>query len=70
MSFLCRRCRTRRGSGKVLTRRHLLREVWRDEAIDPQYLRVYIRQLHQKVEADPSSPQHVLTEPGVRYRLV
>ncbi len=54
----------------MLTRRHLLREVWRDEAIDPQYLRVYIRQLHQQVEADPSSPQHVLTEPGVGYRLV
>jgi two-component system KDP operon response regulator KdpE len=57
-------------AGKVLTHRHLLREVWRDESVDPQYLRVYIRQLRQKVEADPASPQHVLTEPGVGYRLV
>ncbi|TAJ34965.1 MAG: response regulator [Reyranella sp.] len=57
-------------AGKVLTHRHLLREVWRDESVDPQYLRVYIRQLRQKVEVDPASPQHVLTEPGVGYRLV
>ena len=57
-------------AGKVLTHKHLLREVWRDESVDPQYLRVYVRQLRQKVEADPSSPRHVLTEPGVGYRLV
>ncbi|WP_395715160.1 response regulator [Reyranella sp.] len=57
-------------AGKVLTHRHLLREVWRDESVDPQYLRVYVRQLRQKIEADPSSPRHVLTEPGVGYRLV
>ncbi len=57
-------------AGKVLTHRHLLREVWRDETVDPQYLRVYVRQLRQKIEADPSSPRHVLTEPGVGYRLV
>jgi two-component system KDP operon response regulator KdpE len=57
-------------AGKVLTHRHLLREVWRDERIDPQYLRVYVRQLRQKIEADPSTPRHVLTEPGVGYRLV
>ena len=57
-------------AGKVLTHRHLLREVWHDESVDPQYLRVYVRQLRQKVEADPSAPRHVLTEPGVGYRLV
>ena len=57
-------------AGKVLTHRHLLREVWRDESVDPQYLRVYVRQLRQKIEADPSSPRHVLTEPGIGYRLV
>src|SRR5262249_22186685 len=56
-------------AGKVLTHRHLLREVWRDESVDPQYLRVYVRQLRQKIEADPSTPRHVLTEPGVGYRL-
>jgi two-component system, OmpR family, KDP operon response regulator KdpE len=57
-------------AGKVLTHRHLLREVWRDESVDPQYLRVYVRQLRQKIEADPSTPRHVLTEPGIGYRLV
>jgi two-component system KDP operon response regulator KdpE len=57
-------------AGKVLTHKHLLREVWRDEAVDPQYLRVYVRQLRQKIEADPSAPRHVLTEPGIGYRLV
>jgi two-component system, OmpR family, KDP operon response regulator KdpE len=57
-------------AGKVLTHKHLLREVWRDESVDPQYLRVYVRQLRQKVEADPATPRHVLTEPGVGYRLV
>lgn len=57
-------------AGKVLTHRHLLREVWRNEAVDPQYLRVYVRQLRQKIEADASTPRHVLTEPGVGYRLV
>jgi two-component system KDP operon response regulator KdpE len=57
-------------AGKVLTHRHLLREVWRDGSVDPQYLRVYVRQLRQKIEADPSTPRHVLTEPGIGYRLV
>ena len=57
-------------AGKVLTHKHLLREVWRNEAVDPQYLRVYVRQLRQKIEADPSAPRHVLTEPGIGYRLV
>ncbi|MFO1081591.1 MAG: response regulator transcription factor [Reyranellaceae bacterium] len=57
-------------AGKVLTHRHLLREVWRDESVDPQYLRVYVRQLRQKIEPDPATPRHVLTEPGVGYRLV
>ena len=57
-------------AGKVLTHKHLLREVWRDESVDPQYLRIYVRQLRQKIEADPSTPRHVLTEPGIGYRLV
>lgn len=57
-------------AGKVLTHKHLLREVWHDPSVDPQYLRVYVRQLRQKIEADPSTPRHVLTEPGVGYRLV
>jgi two-component system KDP operon response regulator KdpE len=57
-------------AGKVLTHRHLLREVWKDETGgDVQYLRVYVRQLRQKIEADPERPTHILTEPGVGYRL-
>jgi len=55
-------------AGKVLTRRFPLRELW-DELTDPQYLRVYVRQLRQKVEADPERPQHILTETGIGYRL-
>ncbi|HJQ57506.1 MAG TPA: response regulator [Vineibacter sp.] len=57
-------------AGKVLTHRHLLREVWRDDSVDPQYLRVYVRQLRQKIEADPANPRHLITEAGVGYRLV
>ncbi|WP_407116270.1 response regulator transcription factor [Bradyrhizobium sp. LMG 9283] len=55
-------------AGKVLTHRFLLRELW-DELTDAQYLRVYVRQLRQKIEADPERPQIVLTETGIGYRL-
>jgi two-component system KDP operon response regulator KdpE len=55
-------------AGKVLTHRFLLQEVWGD-ATDSQYLRVYVRQLRQKLEADPERPQYILTETGVGYRL-
>lgn len=48
--------------------RFLLRELW-DELTDAQYLRVYVRQLRQKIEADPERPQYVLTETGIGYRL-
>jgi two-component system KDP operon response regulator KdpE len=50
-------------AGKVLTHRFLLKELW-DELTDAQYLRVYVRQLRQKIEADPERPQFVLTETG------
>ena len=57
-------------AGKVLTHRHLLREVWNAELTgDVQSLRVFIRQLRQKLEQDPERPRHILTEPGVGYRL-
>lgn len=57
-------------AGKVVTHQHLLREVWGPADVDQtQYLRVYVRQLRQKIEVDTASPQHILTEPGVGYRL-
>jgi two-component system, OmpR family, KDP operon response regulator KdpE len=57
-------------AGKVLTHNHMLREVWGfHSAGDPQYLRVYIRQLRQKLEPDSERPRYILTEPGVGYRL-
>jgi hypothetical protein len=51
-------------AGKVLTHKFLLGELW-DDLTDAQYLRVYVRQLRQKIEADPERPQFVLTEPGL-----
>lgn len=57
--------------GKVLTHRHLLRTVWGDEdAADVQALRVHVRHLRQKIEANPDAPRLVTTEPGVGYRFV
>jgi len=57
-------------AGKVLTHRHLLHEVWRGaDNIDVQALRVFIRQLRQKLEVNPEQPRHIVTEPGVGYRL-
>jgi two-component system KDP operon response regulator KdpE len=55
-------------AGKVLTHKFLLGELW-DQLTDAQYLRVYVRQLRQKIEDDPERPQYVLTETGVGYRL-
>jgi two-component system KDP operon response regulator KdpE len=55
-------------AGKVLTHRFMLKEVWGGEA-DVQYLRIYIRQLRQKIEPDPERPLHIVTETGVGYRL-
>jgi len=55
-------------AGKVLTHRFLIQELWNEPA-DPQYLRVYVRQLRRKIEADPERPQYVMTELGVGYRL-
>jgi two-component system, OmpR family, KDP operon response regulator KdpE len=55
-------------AGKVLTHRLIMRTVW-NESTDVQYLRIYIRALRQKIEADPERPVHILTETGVGYRL-
>jgi two-component system, OmpR family, KDP operon response regulator KdpE len=55
-------------AGKVLTHKFLLKELW-DDPTDAQYLRVLVRQLRQKIEADHVRPQFVLTETGIGYRL-
>jgi two-component system KDP operon response regulator KdpE len=55
-------------AGKVLTHKFLLNQLWSD-LTDAQYLRVYVRQLRQKIEADPERPHYILTETGIGYRL-
>ena len=55
-------------AGKVLTHKFLLGELW-DDLTDAQYLRVYVRQLRQKIEINPERPQYILTETGIGYRL-
>jgi two-component system KDP operon response regulator KdpE len=55
-------------AGKVLTHKFLLKELW-DDLTDAQYLRVYVRQLRRKIEADAERPHFILTETGIGYRL-
>ncbi len=58
-------------SGKVVTHRMLLQNVWGPEyGGEAEYLRVYINRLRQKLEAQPGSPRYLVTEPGVGYRFV
>ena len=58
-------------AGRVLTHRHLLREVWGPTHADStHYLRVYMGNLRHKLELDPAQPRHIVTETGVGYRLV
>jgi two-component system KDP operon response regulator KdpE len=55
-------------AGKVLTHRSLLQAVWGPEyGEEADYLRVYVRQLRRKVEAEPSRPRYIITEPGIGY---
>ena len=57
-------------AGKVLTHRHLLREVWGPSYVESNhYVRIYVGHLRQKLEADPAQPRHLLTETGVGYRF-
>jgi len=59
-----------KGAGKVLTHRQLLTAVWGPDRVDHvEYLRVFIQQLRQKLEHDPSAPRLLLTETGVGYRF-
>jgi two-component system KDP operon response regulator KdpE len=55
-------------AGKVITHQHLLKQVW-GGSTDVQYLRVYVRQLRQKIENSPDDPRYITTETGVGYRL-
>jgi two-component system KDP operon response regulator KdpE len=60
-----------RGAGRVMTHRQLLTAVWGPaHEHDVQYLRVFVGQLRQKLEADPNAPRLILTEPGVGYRFM
>lgn len=55
-------------AGKVITHQHILRQVW-SGATEVQNLRVYVRQLRQKIELKPDQPHYIITETGVGYRL-
>jgi two-component system KDP operon response regulator KdpE len=57
--------------GRVLTHQNILTQVWGPADADhTEYLRVYMRQLRKKLEADPERPQYILTEPGIGYRFI
>ncbi|OHB31968.1 MAG: DNA-binding response regulator [Phenylobacterium sp. RIFCSPHIGHO2_01_FULL_69_31] len=63
--------RLAQNAGKVMQHRELLLSVWGPAHVeDTQYLRVFIGQLRQKIEPDPSAPKLILTEPGVGYRFI
>jgi two-component system KDP operon response regulator KdpE len=58
-------------AGKVLTHRHILREVWGPNYTEQtHYLRVYMAHLREKLEKEPAKPRLLMTEPGVGYRLI
>ena len=57
-------------AGKVLTHSQILKQVWGIAYLEqPHVLRVNISNLRRKLETDPSRPHHIITEPGVGYRL-
>jgi two-component system KDP operon response regulator KdpE len=56
--------------GRVLTHRAILKAIWGPNAVDqPEHLRVLVGALRKKIEANPSSPKYILTEPWVGYRF-
>lgn len=57
-------------AGRVMTHRQLLKEIWGPSHVESNhYLRIYVGNLRQKLEADPAQPKHILTETGVGYRF-
>ncbi len=59
-----------RHSGRVLTHRYILREIWGPKSEEHrQYLRVYVTHLRQKIESDSTKPRLIKTEPGIGYRF-
>ncbi len=60
-----------RNAGRVVTHHQLLKEIWGPDATEEtHYLRVYVNQLRQKIEPNPTQPQYLLTEPGIGYRMM
>lgn len=60
-----------RDHGKVVSQAQLLKQIWGSTAEDQShYLRIYVRQLRKKIEKNPAEPRHIITEPGVGYRLI
>lgn len=60
-----------RDHGKVVPQSLLMKQIWGAIAQDQtHYLRIYINQLRKKIEIDPAKPVHIITEPGVGYRLI
>lgn len=60
-----------RNSGRLVTRRQLLQEVWGPQySTENHYLRVYVAQLRRKLEPDPARPRYLLTDPGMGYRFL
>jgi two-component system, OmpR family, KDP operon response regulator KdpE len=60
-----------RDRGKVISQAQLLKQVWGAATEDQShYLRIYINQLRKKIEPEPSNPRHIITEPGIGYRII
>lgn len=60
-----------RDHGKIISQKTLLKQIWGSISEDQShYLRIYINQLRKKIEKNPSEPKHIMTEPGVGYRIV
>lgn len=56
---------------KIVTQKYILSRVWGDEYVnESHYLRVYIGQIRKKIEKHPGRPEHLITEPGIGYRLI